>query len=305
VHIARLGFVQYGMRRIGSWEEFERQCEFFVDAASDQKADVLLFPELFSVQLLSLVSEGRPEQDARTLAAMTPRYLDLFGRLAREYNLNVIGGSQLAVEDDGHLYTVAYLFRRDGSIARQKKLHVTPAEARWWGVRGGDSLEVFDTDIGPVAILICYDIEFPELARRVVELGARVLFVPSNTFDRRGHLRVKLCAQARCIENQVYVVTAGCVGNLPLQANADTHYFQSGIYTPSDVPFARDGIAAEAEPAVETVIVQDVDLELLRRARRTGTVRNWNDRRTDLYEVRFREPETRPETGPRAAGEAG
>jgi predicted amidohydrolase/ribosomal protein S18 acetylase RimI-like enzyme len=288
VEPVRLSLVQYQMRPISTWDEFERQCEYFVDTASDYKADFLCFPELFTVQLLSLVPRGaRPDEDARQLAEFTPRYLDLFGRLATDYDVNIIGGSQLAAVED-RLYNVAYLFRRDGSIGMQKKIHVTPNEARWWGVRGGDRVEVFDTDFGKIAILVCYDVEFPELARVAVSQGANILFVPSNTGDRRGHLRVRLCAQARCIENQVYVVNAGCVGNLPLVENADTHYAQSGIFTPSDIPFARDGIAVEAEPNVETVLFQDVDLELLRRARRNGTVRNWNDRRTDLYRVVFR-----------------
>ena len=285
----RLSLVQYRMRLIESWEEFERQCEFFVDAASDYKSDFLCFPELFTVQLLSLIDERRPEVGARQLADFTPAYLELFGRLATHYDVNIVGGSQLAVEDDGHLYNIAYLFGRDGSIGKQKKIHITPNEARWWGVSGGDDVEVFDTDFGRVAILICYDSEFPELARVAVAKGAQILFVPYNTNDRHGHLRVRLCSQARAIENQVYVVSAGCVGNLPLVENADTHYAHSGIFTPSDIPFARDGIAVEAEPNVETVLFQDVDLELLRRARRQGTVRNWTDRRTDLYKVVFRE----------------
>ena len=281
----RLSLVQYRMRALKDWGEFEQQCKYFVDVASDYKADFLLFPELFTVQLLSLVAQGRPEEDARALADFTPRYLELFGRLSRHYNINIIGGSQLAISEEGRLENVAYLFRRDGSIGEQKKIHVTPNETRWWGVEGGSSVEVFDTEFGKIAILICYDVEFPELVRVAVDKGARILFVPSNTNDRHGHLRVRLCAQARAIENQIYVVNAGCVGNLPLVANADTHYAQSGIFTPSDIPFARDGIAVEAEPNVETVLFQDVDLELLRRARRTGTVRNWSDRRTDLYKI--------------------
>lgn len=288
VQSVRLSLVQYGIRPIAAWEDFEKQCEFFVDTASDHKADFLCFPELFTVQLLSLVPKGRrPEESARQLASYTPRYLELFTRLATRYDVNIIGGSQLAREGDD-LYNIAYFFRRDGSIGTQKKIHVTPNEARWWGLRAGDRVEVFDTDCGKVAILVCYDVEFPELARVAVAQGARILFVPSNTSDRRGHLRVRLCAQARTIENQVYVVQAGCVGNLPLVDNADTHYAQSGIFTPSDIPFARDGVAVEAEPNVETVLFQDVDLQLLRRARKAGTVRNWHDRRTDLYHVVYR-----------------
>lgn len=290
IQTVRLSLVQYGMRTLKAWEDFVKQCEFFVDASSDHKADFLCFPELFTVQLLSLLGDGRPEQDARHLANFTPRYLELFTRLATDYNINIIGGSQLALEGDD-LYNVAYLFRRDGTIGTQKKIHVTPNEARWWGVKGGSRVEVFDTDRGKIAILVCYDVEFPELARVAVGQGARILFVPSNTSDRRGHLRVRLCSQARCIENQVYVVNAGCVGNLPLVENADTHYAQSGIFTPSDIPFARDGIAIEADPNVETVLFQDVDLQLLRRSRRSGTVRNWDDRRTDLYQVVYRDGE--------------
>lgn len=286
VREVRLSLVQYKMRRIADWEEFERQCEFFVDAASDYKASILCFPELFTVQLLSLVDAHHPERGARDLAGFTPRYLELFTRLATHYNINIVGGSALAIEDE-QLYNIAYFFGRDGSIDQQKKIHPTPNEARWWGVKGGDSMRVIDTDHGRIAILICYDAEFPELARIAVEKGAQMLFVPSNTTDRRGHLRVRLCCQARAIENQVYVINAGCVGNLPLVENADTHYAQSGIFTPSDIPFARDGIAVEAEPNVETVLFQDVDLEQLRRARHSGTVQNWNDRRTDLYRVEY------------------
>jgi predicted amidohydrolase len=86
----------------------------------------------------------------------------------------------------------------------------------------------------------------------------------------------------------VYVAIAGTVGNLPAVENMDIQYAQSGIYTPSDIPFTRDAIASESTPNIETVIIDDVDLELLKRHRQSGSVLNWNDRRTDLYEVRLR-----------------
>lgn len=283
----RVGLVQYQMRTIESWDEFAKQARYFVDTASDYRADFLLFPELFTLQLLSLVSKRRPAEEARALAEFTPRYLELFNELAVSYNVNVIGGTQLLIEND-RLYNVAYLFRRDGTIEEQRKIHVTPSETHWWGVEGGHDVHVFDTDRGRIAILICYDVEFPELARVIAEKGAQILFVPYNTHDRQGHLRVRLCTQARCIENHLYAVTAGCVGNLPMVENADIHYAQSGVFTPCDVSFARDGIATEASPELETVLVHDLDLEELRRHKQAGTVKNWEDRRRDLYRVAWR-----------------
>jgi predicted amidohydrolase/ribosomal protein S18 acetylase RimI-like enzyme len=286
VHPVRVAAVQYQMRRIRSFDDFAKQVEFFVDTAGDYQSDFLLFPELFTLQLLSLV-EGRPGEAARALTAFTPQYLELFSDMAVKYHVNIIGGTQFEVIDDT-LYNTAFLFRRDGTIDSQKKLHVTPSESRWWGVTGGDELHVLDTDQGPIAINVCYDVEFPELARVQADQGARLLFVPYNTNDRYGHMRVRLCTQARCIENHLYAVTAGCVGNLPFVENADVHYAQSAVYTPSDIPFARDGIGAEVSPDVETVLVHDVDLEVLRRHRATGTTQNWNDRRTDLYGVSWK-----------------
>jgi predicted amidohydrolase len=140
-----------------------------------------------------------------------------------------------------------------------------------------------------VAIQICYDIEFPELTRIVAQKGAQIVFVPFNTDTRHGYLRIRHCAQARCIENHLYVAISGCTGNLPFVENADIHYAQSGIYTPADVEFARDGVAAECNPNVETVIIHDLDFEQLKRHRATGTVQNWNDRRRDIYKVVYRE----------------
>jgi len=288
--VARMSLVQYQMRRIESFEEFARQCEFYVDVAGDYEADFVLFPELFTTQLLSLVDEKRPGLAARALAEYTPRYLELMSELAMQYNVNVIGGSQFVMEGD-KVQNVAFLLRRDGSIERQPKLHVTPNERKWWGIEPGDELNVFETDRGKIAILICYDVEFPELARVAAARGAGILFVPFNTDDRLGYGRVRSCAQARAIENQMYVAIAGCAGNLPFVENADIHYSQCGVFTPSDVGFARDGIGAESTPNIETVLTHEVDLALLRRNRHAGTVRPFTDRRRDLYSVRLRGPD--------------
>jgi predicted amidohydrolase/ribosomal protein S18 acetylase RimI-like enzyme len=286
----RIGVVQYQMRPIKDFDEFARQVEFFVDAVGDQKADFILFPALFTNQLMSLYPpRGSASEVARSVAELTPKVLELLNRLALKYNANIIGGANFTAEDD-RLYSVSYFFRRDGTIGRQYKLHITPAERRWWGLQPGDELEVFDTDLGKIAILIGYDVEFPELARLAVSRGAQILFVPFSSSDRTGYLRVRYCAQARAVENQVYVAIAGAVGNLPFVDNADVHYSQAAIFTPVDVSFSRDGIAGECTENVESILVQDVDLELLRRQRLGGTVTNWNDRRRDLYLTRFVTP---------------
>jgi predicted amidohydrolase/ribosomal protein S18 acetylase RimI-like enzyme len=280
----RVAAVQYQMCKIGSWQDFVDHVEAQVDTASDYRADFVLFPELFTLQLLSLVPPDRPGAAARRLAEFTPAFLELMSGLAVRYNINIIGGSQFTLDGDT-LYNSAYLFHRDGRMDRQDKLHITPAEKQWWGIAGGKGLEVFETDRGKVAILVCYDVEFPELTRIASTRGAGILFVPFNTNDRNGCLRVRICSQARCVENQIFVAAAGCVGHLSGVENADLHYAASAVFTPIDLSFGRDGIACEASPEVETLLVHDVDLELLRRARRVGTVRPWQDRRPDLYRL--------------------
>jgi predicted amidohydrolase/ribosomal protein S18 acetylase RimI-like enzyme len=282
----RVCVVQYQMRTVSSFDNFAEQVEYFLDAASEYKCDFIVFPEIFTTQLLSLIRAPNPAAAVRRLAEYTPQYLELFTRLAVKYNVNVVGGSHFTLEDD-NLYNIAYLFRRDGTLGKQYKLHITPSERHWWGVKGGDRVEVFDTDRGKIAIQVCYDIEFPELTRIAVEQGAQIIFVPFCTDERYAYLRVRYCAQARCVENHVYVAIAGSVGNLPGVESLGIHYAQSAIFTPSDIPFERDAIAAECTPNVETLAFEDLDLELLKRHRQTGSVLNWNDRRSDLYEVRY------------------
>lgn len=280
----RICAIQYMMKKIDSFAEFSRQVEYYVDVASDFRSDFVVFPELFTTQLMSFLEEKRPDKAIRLLATYTDQYIELFTELAVRYDVNIIGGSHFE-EANGDIYNVAYLFRRDGTIEKQAKLHVTPNETKWWGISQGDKINVFDTDCGKIAIVLCYDIEFPEVSRIAVDKGANILFVPFCTDDRQGYLRVRYCAQARAIENQVYTCIAGTVGNLTHVENMDIQYAQSGIFSPSDFEFARDGIVGECGANVETVVVGDVDLEKLRRSRNSGSVRQLRDRRHDLYRI--------------------
>jgi predicted amidohydrolase/ribosomal protein S18 acetylase RimI-like enzyme len=286
VESVRLATCQLQMRAVKDFDEFIANIEYFVDVAADYRADFVVFPELFTLQLLAFEKRDlSPAEAIDRLTAHTPNITAELSRMALRYNINIIGGSHPTRTDDGDIQNVAYVCLRDGSIHAQEKVHPTPNERYWWKIRGGDRIDAIQTDCGPIGVLICYDSEFPELARRLVDEGARILFVPFCTDNRQGYLRVRYCAQARAIENQCFVVLSGNVGNLPNVENMDIQYAQSCILTPCDFPFARDGIAAEASENVETLTISDVNLADLTWARAEGTVQNLNDRRFDLYRI--------------------
>jgi predicted amidohydrolase/ribosomal protein S18 acetylase RimI-like enzyme len=287
--VVRLCVVQYEMRAVRDFAEFATNCEYFVDAASEHRADFVVFPELFTLQLLATLKRVRPGLAARELAALSPRIVALFTKLALRHNVNIVGGSMFTLGEGGELHNTAYLYRRDGTRGRQDKIKTTPNERKWWGVTPGSSVEAFDTDRGRVAIFLGHDIEFPELGRIAAAKGAEIFFVPFSTAERRNYLRVSLCGQARSVENHVYTILSGCVGNLPNVENADVHYAESAVYTPADFGFSRDAIAAASPPNVETLIVQDVDLDQLRRYRRESAAQRWQDRRKDLFRLTWKD----------------
>ena len=296
VESVRLATCQFQARAVKNFEEFIHNVEYFVDIASDYRSDFIVFPELFTLQLLAYEkAKLTPMEAIDRLTDHTPKLTAELSRMALRYNINIIGGSHPTRTDDGDIQNVAYVCLRDGSVHAQEKIHPTPNERYWWKIKGGDRIDAIQTDCGPIGVLICYDSEFPELARRLVDEGARIIFVPFCTDSRQGYLRVRYCSQARAIENQCFVVLSGNVGNLPNVDNMDIQYAQSCILTPCDFPFARDGIAAEASENVETLTISDVNLADLTWARAEGTVQNLADRRFDLYRIAW----TRNPTGDR------
>ncbi|MCC7412352.1 MAG: GNAT family N-acetyltransferase [Gammaproteobacteria bacterium] len=287
--VVRIAAVQFMQRRVASFEEFAHDVRYFVDVVADYRTDFVVFPELFTLQLLSLEPRRlNPIEAIERLTSYTDRFKEFMRDLAVRFNVNIIGGSHPTMVDSGDVQNISYVFLRDGSIHQQVKLHPTPNEKRWWNIKGGTELNPIPTDCGLIGVLICYDSEFPETARHLVNQGVRILFVPFCTDERQSFMRVRYCAHARAVENQIYVVMAGNIGNLPNVENMDIQYAQSCILTPCDFPFARDGIAADTTPNVEMIAVADLNLDTLSVARNDGTVQNLRDRRFDLYEVRWK-----------------
>lgn len=283
-HRIRVGIVQLAMRPMSGPEAFYEHASFFLEAMAGYGADFVCFPEYVNAPLMApWKADGAPAA-IRNLAELTAPTRDFFSREAVAKGLNIITGS-LPLVEDGRLYNVVYLCRRDGTVEEQRKIHATPSEESEWQMSGGDRLEVFETDAGKVGILICYDVEFPELGRLLAAEGLQILFVPFCTDTASGFHRVRYCAQARAIENECYVVAAGSVGNLPGVANMDFQYARSAVFTPSDYDFPENAILTEAPAGLETALIADLDLAHLENLHRRGSVRNLRQRRTDFYRV--------------------
>lgn len=283
----RLGLVQWQMRPYRSMDEVFEQVEYFVDAVSDYQSDFVLFPEYFNAPLMAEYNELSEADAIRKLAEYTEEVTQRFHELALSFNINIMTGSMPEVRN-GRLYNVGFLCHRNGKIDKYEKLHVTPDEVQAWGLSGGNQLKVFETDAGRVGVLICYDVEFPELARILAEQGMQLLFIPFLTDTQNGYSRVRNCAQARAVENECYVAMAGSVGNLPKVHNMDIQYAQSVVFTPCDFAFPTNGLKAEATPNTEMILIADVDLDLLSELHSYGSVRNLKDRRVDLYSLYFK-----------------
>jgi len=280
----RIGLVQWQMRPMDQLDELVNNVEYFIDAISDYESDFAVLPELFNAPLMGKYNHLPGHKAIRELANYTEPLVKELSRLAISYNVNIVAGSMPELRNN-NLYNTAYFLHRDGRIDSYDKIHPTPSEEYEWCMKGGDNLPLIESDCGKVGMLICYDVEFPELSRLLADQGMKILFVPFLTDTQNAYNRVRYCAQARAIENECFVAIAGNVGNLPKVHNMDLQFAQSAVFTPSDFAFPVNGIKAEATPNTEMIVVSDVDLTLLDELHEYGSVQHLKDRRLDLYRL--------------------
>lgn len=278
----RVSAVQYHLHTIQSFNEFAQQVEHYLKTAQEFHSNFVLFPEFLTTQLLSIGDDKGKALQIQALPTFTEQYRALFINFAKRYQMHIIAGTHV-IEKADKLYNVAHLFYPNGEVAEQAKLHMTPTEKEEWNMNGGDTFNVFQTEFGKIAMLTCYDIEFPEIVRMAKAKGADVIFCPSCTDDRHGFHRVRYTCHARAIENQVYVVHTGTVGSLPTVDFMRANYGQAAVITPNDIPFPPRGILVEGEINQDMIVTADLDLNLLYKVRESGSVTTWRDRRTDLY----------------------
>jgi predicted amidohydrolase len=271
----------FAIRPVASFDEFAAHARGLLDQT--QGADLVLFPELFTVELFTTLPDWKnlPTSELTQIDQYTSEYRDLFEGEAKERGQFIVAGSHLLRENDRYI-NVGHLFEPDGTMHTHVKTHIFPAEADW-STEEGDAMDVIDLPFAKVGFNICYEAEIPECPTALAEQGAEIILCPSFTFTEYGFWRVRHCAQARAIENQVYFVHC-CTGGQP-GAPLPNGWARSSILSPCDTLWTPNGIVAQAEPNKEMVVRGEVDIDKLYENRETGAAPTFRDRRrrADVY----------------------
>lgn len=276
----KIASAQYNISFLASWQEYQQKIERWVAEAAQRDARILLFPEYASMELASLFGQDVYSSLSKQLAAMQSVHDDYFGlfkALAMQHHCIIQSGS-FPVEIEPDVYrNRAYLFMPDGKVDYQDKLMMTRFENEQWFIKGGKELKCFDTEYGKIAINICYDSEFPLLARKQVEMGANLILVPSCTDTLAGYHRVKIGCQARALENQCYVVQSCLVGHAEWSEAVDVNVGAAAIYTPVDRGFPDNGVLVAGELNAVQWVIGEVSPASCAIVRGQGQVFNYRD----------------------------
>lgn len=275
----RVAAAQYPIDRLSDWAAYVGKLERWVGEAARAGAALAVFPEYGAMELAALdpATMASLQGSLQTVADLLPRVDALHAELAARFGIHILAASAPRRLADGSYRNTARLFTPEGRVGAQDKLIMTRFEREEWGISGGDSLSVFDTALGRLAILTCYDSEFPLLARAAAEAGAQVLLVPSCTDSAHGYWRVRLGSQARALEGQCYAVQSPTVGDAPWSPAVDVNVGAAGVYAPPDKGFPADGVIAAGEMNVPRWLFADIDLSRIASLRRQGAVLNWRD----------------------------
>lgn len=298
--LVRVASAQYRINQFRSWELLEAHVTQWVEEAARAGARLLMFPEYASLELAGLaecrVGERRSPHrhllgplpvnlgDRRkslslfwtteAIQPLIPQYLALFAALAARHRTYILAGSMPIQHPDRSLTNRAFLFAPDGTVGWQDKMVLSRWEREVWKMRGGDEVRVFDTELGGIGINICYDVEFPIVARRQAEASARIILAPCCCDSLRGYYRVRVGARARALENQAYVIQSPAVGNADWLPAFDRCIGFAGIYTPPDLGPRESGIIAQGQGELPGWVYGDLDLTAIKRIRGDAVIAN-------------------------------
>lgn len=256
------------------WEAYEAKVHAWVEQAAAQGADLLVFPEYGAMELASL---GGAEVAADLEAALgevvrhRPAMEALFAALAQQYELYILAPSGPVIEGGKRLNRASF-FGPGGPLGAQDKVMMTRFEREEWDVAGGAGLSLFETSLGKIGVVICYDSEFPLLSRALAEAGAEILLVPSCTDTVAGYSRVRVGAMARALEGQCVTVQAPTCGPADWCPAIDENRGAAALYGPADRGWPETGVIAQGAMDEPGWVIAQVDLDLVAASRADGGV---------------------------------
>lgn len=280
----KIAACQYHIDLFDTWDAYAEHLTALCEAAAGEGAELLLLPEYAGLVLsgqLPPAQRGDLQASIDGIQPLLPAWRGLCADLARRLGVYLQPGSVAVRDADGQYRNRAWFYGPDGELGHQDKLMMTRFEREHWHIAAGQGLRVFDTAFGRLGILICYDNEFPLLARTLAEGGADLILAPSCTDTEAGYHRVRIGAQARALESQIAVLQSPTVGLAPWSPALDENIGRAGLYVPPDYGMPSNGVIAESPelcPDGRRWLLAELDLEEVRRVRREGQVftrRDW------------------------------
>jgi predicted amidohydrolase len=274
----KVAAAQYPIDAFDSLDAYEAKIADWVTRAGAEGAQLLVFPEYGAMELTALCDNPQDLRRAcEALDRLIPEIDSLHQSLARRHGMHILASSAPVMGGDGLVRNVARLFAPNGKVGRQEKIVMTRFEREPWGLTGGGPVSVFQTAIGTIGVSICYDVEFPLIARAQAEAGAEIILAPSTTEKLHGYWRVRHGGQARALENQCYVVQSPTVGLAPWSEAVDVNIGAAAVYTPVDYGYPDNGVLAIGELNQTQWVYADIDLGSIAKVRQTGQVFNYRD----------------------------
>lgn len=260
--ICRVASVCFTQKLITHYDEFILALQKHILFAKDSHAQLIVFPEYLTASLLAI----HPDWTHWTMP-----FLQSLQTLAQKNQIAIVAGTHL-LKNNSAWQNASFFVSPSGNVITQTKIHPTPFEEKRYALQSDHTLQIIETPFGKIAILICYDIEFPALAQFAAQQDVDILCVPSFTDDEAGFHRVSLTARARAIENQLYVVHSTLVGGLTHQRDFEQACGKAAIYSPCDIGFPSHGIIAESHWNQDFCLVAELDLKKLKENRKNGSV---------------------------------
>ena len=276
----KIATAQYPITLHPNFQSWQNHTEKWIQSALTENAELLLFPEYGSMELISIFSEEIRQdicQQVIELNSLKESFCQTFEELAKKYEVIIVAPS-FPVLEDGKIYNRVYVFSKNGLVGYQDKFFMTRFENEEWGISSAPKvLSLFETSWGSFGIQICYDVEFPIGAQLLCANGAILILAPSCTESIRGATRVHIGARARALENQCYVAVSQTINNAEWSPAVDINFGYSAIYSTSDENFPEDGIVAIQKPQMEGWLIENMNFELIKGVREDGQVFNFKD----------------------------